>query len=80
MFTPPRCFNLFKIWEQLIYEGFDPIVEYNKTIQEFSRHFPLTNRQLFIILFSFSRFFLELSDLENSRTPDYKHPLIRPSQ
>jgi len=80
MFTPPRSFRLFQIWEQLIQEGFDPISEYNKAVEEYTlRYFP-NSRELFIILFMLSRFFMELSDLESNRIPEYRHPLIKISK
>ena len=80
LYTPPRRYRLFKAWELLIQEGFDPIAEYNKAIEEYSlRYFP-NYRELFIILFSMSRFFFELADGEGPRTPDYRHPQIRMSK
>ncbi len=80
MYTPPRSYRLFKTWEQLIQQGFDPVAEYNKAVEEYSlRYFP-NARELFIILFTLSRFFMELSDLEGTRMPEYRHPLIKISK
>ena len=80
MYTPPRSYRLFKIWEQLIQEGFDPVSEYNKAVEEYTlRYFP-NYKDLFVILFMMSRFFMELSDLETNRMPEYKHPLIKMSK
>ena len=79
-YTPPRSYRLFKTWEQLIQEGFDPITEYNKGVEEYSlKYFP-NARELFVILFSLSRFFMELGDLETSRTPEYRHPHVKISK
>ncbi len=80
MYTPARSYRLFKTWEQLIQEGFDPVTEYNKAIEDYSfKYFP-NSRELFMILYSLSRFFMELSDLESARTPEYRHPQIKISK
>lgn len=80
MYTPPRSYRLFKTWEQLIQQGFDPVEEYNRGLEEYFLHYFLNQKELFFILFSLARFFTEFADLETTRTPEYLHPLIKYSK
>jgi len=56
--------------------GFDPAVEYNKSIEGFEMQFKPKLDDMFKIIFQLSRFFREFSDFETHFTPKFRHPPI----
>lgn len=56
--------------------GFDPVSEYNKSIEGFEMHFRPKSEDMFKIIFQLSRFFREFSDFETNFTPKFRHPPV----
>lgn len=68
---------MFKFWKKLEEKGYDPIHEYNKTIELFNMHYNPKDEELFIINIQMCRFFKELSEFESDITPEFRRPLIK---
>lgn len=77
MFTPDYKLELAIYWQKLIQHTFDPVQEYNKSLENFVTHYVPNNQELFLILVQFCRFFKEFADFEAVTTPEYKHPHLR---
>lgn len=60
--------------------GFDPVTEYNKAIEEFEMHSHPNNEDMFRIILQISRFLKEFGDFEIFLTPEFRHPPIRGGQ
>lgn len=61
----------------LLVQNYDPVVEYNKSIELFEMHYQPQPQNLFRIILQISRFFKEFADFESSSTPEFRHPSIR---
>ena len=63
-------------WQKLEEQNFDPVIEYNKAIEQFQMNFKPNSEDLFSIVFQLSRFLKEFSDFESIFTPKFRHPPI----
>lgn len=77
LYSPHTSFNLCRYWSVLEENGFDPVTEYNKTIEEFEMHYHPSNEDIFKIILQISRFFKEFVDFESAMTADFRHPPIK---
>lgn len=59
---------------------FDPVAEYNRTLEGFVHRYNPNNDEIFVILIQLSRFLRELADFETRQTPQFKHPSLRGNQ
>ena len=76
LYTSNNKFQLFRYWQKLEEQGFDPSIEYNKALEAFEMHYHPNNEDLFQIIFQMSRFLKDFSDFETNLTPDFRHPPI----
>jgi hypothetical protein len=77
MYTPQYRFELFKCWSLLREHHYDPVQEYNKTLEQFVEQYKPNNQAIFIIMVQFCRFFKEFSELETTDLCDFRHPPIK---
>lgn len=77
LFNEITKYDLFKFWKKLEEKGYDPIHEYNKSLELFDMHFNPKDDEIFMINVQISRFFKELSEFESPITPEFRHPLIK---
>lgn len=77
LFNEVTKYELFKFWKRLEEKGYDPIHEYNKSLELFDMHFNPKDDEIFMINVQLARFFKELSEFESPITPEFRHPLIR---
>lgn len=77
LFNEVTKYDLFKFWKKLEEKGYDPIHEYNKSLELFDMHFNPKDDEIFMINIQISRFFKELSEFESPITPEFRHPLIK---
>ena len=77
LFNETIKFDLFKFWKRLEQKGYDPINEYNKSIELFNMHYNPKDEELFMINIQMTRFFKELSEFESDITPEFRRPLIK---
>jgi len=77
LFNESIKYDLFKFWKRLEEKGYDPIHEYNKSLELFDMHFNPKDHEIFMINVQISRFFKELSEFESPITPEFRHPLIK---
>lgn len=77
MFNPLTKYVLCRYWAVLEAEGYDPVVEYNKSLETFDMHHATTPEEIFAIILQISRFLKEFGDFENDKTPKFEHPLLR---
>ena len=63
------CTLCFRYWQIIEFNGFDPVMEYNKSVEEFEMHFHPSNEDLVKIILQLSRFFKEFGDFELVLTP-----------
>jgi hypothetical protein len=77
LYSPHNTFDLCRYWQILEENGFDPVTEYNKAIEEFEMHFHPSNEDIFKIILQLSRFFKEFVDFESVMTADFRHPPIK---
>lgn len=66
-----------RYWQIIEQNGFDPVSEYNKSVEEFEIHFHPSNEDIVKIILQLSRFFKEFGDFEIFLTPQFRHPPIR---
>lgn len=77
LFNPDHKFALGSCWGTLVAQHYDPVVEYNKSLELFEMHYQPSIEDLFRIVLQLSRFFKELVDFENPDSlPEFKHPSI----
>ena len=76
-FNPHNTFELFNYWQLLEENGFDPVIEYNKSIEDFDMNFHPSNEEIVKIIIQLSRFLREFGDIEMFMTPSFRHPPIR---
>ncbi len=55
---------------------YDPVAEYNKSLERFVQRYNPNNDEIFIILIQLTRFLRELADFETPSTPQFKHPSL----
>jgi hypothetical protein len=77
LFNESIKYDLFKFWKKLEEKGYDPIHEYNKSLELFDMHFNPKDHEIFMINIQISRFFKELSEFESPITPEFRHPLVK---
>ena len=77
LFNEITKYDLFKFWKKLEEKGYDPIHEYNKSLELFDMHFNPKDDEIFMINVQIARFFKELSEFESPITPEFRHPLIK---
>ena len=77
LFNPVHKYVLGKCWENLIGQNYDPVIEYNKSLELFEMHYQPSIENLVRIVLQLSRFFKELVDFEASTLPEFRHPLIK---
>ena len=56
---------------------YDPVAEYNRSLEGFVSRYSPNNEEIFVILIQLSRFLRELADFETRSTPQFKHPSLR---
>lgn len=76
MFNPEFKLNLMTFWVTLIEQNYDPVIEYNKNLEDFVMHNQPSNENIFYIVVQLSRFFKELADFEDKNVPEFRHPKI----
>ena len=70
-------YDFCRYWQKLEEKGFDPVIEYNKSIELFENHYKIKTDELFLIIMQVSRFLKDFSDFETKNTPDFRHPPIK---
>jgi len=79
-YNPFTKYDLCKYWQCLEERGFDPVIGYNKSVEEFDMHFRPKTEELFRIIVQVSRFLREFADFETAYTPSFRHPPIKGKQ
>ncbi|CAG9311031.1 unnamed protein product [Blepharisma stoltei] len=77
MMTPDYKLDLFNYWAQLEQQRFDPVQEYNKTIEEFVAQHSPSHHDLLILMLQFCRFFKEYNDMEVPSAFNFRHPHLK---
>lgn len=77
LFNPITKFDLFRYWRQLEQRGYDPVIEYNKGVEQFDTQYMPDPDKLFVIILQVCRFLKEFSDFETDVTPVFRHPMIK---
>lgn len=77
MFTPDYRLMLYFYWLKLEKQHFDPVVEYNKSLEHFVVQYSPSNQDLFVLLLQFCRFFKEFADLETAECCEFRHPHLK---
>lgn len=77
LFNPITKFDLFRYWRRLEQRGYDPVIEYNKGVEQFDTQYIPEPDKLFVIILQVCRFLKEFSDFETEVTPIFRHPLIK---
>lgn len=62
-------YQLCYFWQKLEEQNFDPVIEYNKSIELFQMTFKPNPEDLFSLVYEISRFLKEFSDFESVFTP-----------
>ena len=76
LFNPENKFELYHYWAVLEKLGFDPVIEYTKSMELFSSRYHPSPEDVFSIFLQFARFLKEFSDFENATTPVFRHSPI----
>ena len=69
-------YDFCRYWQKLEEKGFDPVIEYNKSVEMFENQYRVRSDELFQIIMQVSRFMKDFSDFETKYTPDFRHPAI----
>lgn len=77
LFNPITKFDLFRYWRRLEQRGYDPVIEYNKGVEQFDTQYIPEPDKLFVIILQVCRFLKEFSDFETEVTPIFRHPMIK---
>lgn len=77
MYTPQHRLEHIRSWSLLASHHFDPVQEYNKTLEHFVEQHKPKNREIFIILVQLCRFFKEFSKLDSCGTCEFRHPPLK---
>lgn len=77
LFNPVHKYLLCKCWDSLIAQNYDPVIEYNKSLESFEMHYQPCVTDLYRIVLQLSRFFKEMVDYESDSLPEFRHPLIK---
>lgn len=75
-FNPEHKLELYNLWNILINQTYDPVIEYNKSLELFVMHSQPTPHDLFKIVVQLSRFFVDIAEFEDSEIPEFRHPKI----
>lgn len=76
LFAPATKYDLCRYWQRLTETGFDPVAEYNKSLDLFEMHFRPSNKDLFLIFLQITRFLKEFADFDTIHTPQFRHPPV----
>lgn len=76
LFNPNTKYDLCRYWQKLEEQKFDPVTEYNKSIEGFETHYHPSPPDLFQIFLQVARFLKEFSDFETKNTPEFRHAPI----
>jgi hypothetical protein len=76
MYSPAYKLDLVSYWSQLV-TYFDPVQEYNKSLEQFIAQYSPSLRDLFVLMLHFSCFMKDLSKIETELTPGYRHPPLK---
>lgn len=66
--------DLYMYWIKLVEQHFDPVCEYNKSLEDFVVHFSPKNKDLFVLLVQFCRFFKDMAEVELKFACCFRHP------
>jgi hypothetical protein len=77
MFTASFKLELYLYWVKLEQQHFDPVQEYNKSLEDFVAQFSPNSKVFFMLLIQFCRFFKDLAEVESVFTCRYRHPYFR---
>ena len=77
MYTPQHKLEHIRSWSLLSSHHFDPVHEYNKTLEHFVEQHKPKNREIFIILVQLCRFFKEFSKLDPPGSCEFRHPPLK---
>ena len=77
MFSPSNRLELIRCWNLLFEHHFDPVQEYNKSLEHFVEQHKPSNQEIFIILVQLCRFFKEFSKFEPSDICEFRHPPLK---
>ena len=80
LYNPETKHQLAQYWQLLEQFKYDPVAEYNRTLEGFVHRYNPNNDEIFVILIQLSRFLRELADFETRSTPQFKHPSLRGNQ
>ena len=69
--------ELCMYWVRLVQQHFDPVQEYNRSLEEFVIQYSPSSKDLFIMLVQFCRFFKDLAEVELNFTYCFRHPHFR---
>lgn len=75
-FNPKHKLELYNLWSWLISQTYDPVIEYNKSLELFVMHSQPTPQDLFKIVVQLSRFFVDIAEFEDGDIPEFRHPRI----
>lgn len=75
-FNAHNKLDLYSHWNTLIKQTYDPVIEYNKSLELFEMHCQPKPNDLFTIVIQLSRFFVDLADFEDHDIPEFRHPKI----
>jgi hypothetical protein len=77
MYSPQNRLELIRCWNLLFEHHFDPVQEYNKTLEHFVEQHNPSNQEIFIILVQLCRFFKEFSIFEPASICEFRHPPLK---
>lgn len=75
-FNPHHKLQVYNLWNDLIKQSYDPVIEYNKSLELFVMHSQPSPQDLFKIVVQLSRFFVDIAEFEDSDIPEFRHPRI----
>ncbi|CAD8127534.1 unnamed protein product [Paramecium sonneborni] len=76
LFNPSNEYDLCKYWQLLEENGYDPVLEYNKAVEDFQINYHPSSEDMFRIIIQISRFLKEFGDFGTNNTPIFRHPPI----
>lgn len=75
-FNPINKFNFSFYWSVLIDKNYEPVIEFNKSIEFFTLRYLPDTQTTFQIFFQVAVFLKEFSDFEKPDQPSFRHPHI----
>jgi hypothetical protein len=76
LYNPETKHQLAQYWQILEQFRYDPVAEYNRSLEGFVFRYRPNNEEIFVILIQLSRFLRELADFETKTTPQFQHPKL----